>query len=1101
MADVEENDFFENILRIIGKKTFNYIINKGVRDLHSLVNLELSPSANTSSEIINEIKSIQKKGADYLNSHIFQNSNMNTDSDLYSEEDDENTIYNELLNNLSTRAKNILQNNNISNIKSFLNLSCDDISQFKNSGIKTSSELIAAKYKLANFFSDDSQIQSNKSSKKDKTKHNKTKPSPQHLLVNKTRIQISNNYNTLPYWTILNKTLLDLFDFDQETIDNIWNLLNDKSISIIDLPDSEWKKLEDIGIFKEDQFEIILSISIRIWLRSEILPETFDLILTFISEISNSKNVNLQSIISPEPIITNNDVINIKHFLIDTFEIQTHLLNQCNELGYKKWIDLLNINEKDLLKVRNTYLESFRLIYNVWEIKEFGRIASGKIVGFSNQTFNSINNLIEDIILKINSSERDKNIFLGRLGLLENRHWSLEELGNKFNLTRERIRQIELRFYRMIKHHRNYVKLSKLWYAIKEIIRSSGGICSFQEMSTQISTKLEWDEQFSDDCLEWFLSFISNIIIDHENNLIFDSDFKCFNCTSIITNISNIFIENKNDKSINEVIDKLSVLCSENPMCNPKKQGLYFSRGFITYLTLKTNDLSIENDIVYSRTNWGAKYGSNLQLIENILMKVGKPLHYNEIYEELIKDFPDNTSINNHSVHSALQHSEMVLLWGPGTYIHCNNVDFPKDLISKIEISINNSLKANVPYIFIYSTFIKFKKQCEEYGIISEYALYSCLRKTANSLFVYPRFPQIYLAESFTERIPLLLTLEQFIQESGGITTIDEIREFAINQIGLKESYLFNYLPQLSNVIRKSKDEYIHIDNLQIDKNKLESINIYIQNILKTEDHISIVKVFNNKTITCVMIGVDHPEMLYSILKLFYMDSLDLSSYPQVRTANKNGKNTKSIVDEISNYILNKNAPCSYDEIESRFVDELGYSQQSAYSINIRPEIYRYSVGTLIHKDTIGWNMDKQHDLELKAQDEILNSNKSGRTYGLINNLLQFQSLPELNNNTIWTHTLLSSLLNGSDKFLILGSARNAFVSIPNDNDIETFEDLIYTILSNKYDGAVELNLFENYLRDSGIVKKRLTSGMLGNQIKVCINNNLIMLKELNQRA
>ena len=46
-----------------------------------------------------------------------------------------------------------------------------------------------------------------------------------------------------------------------------------------------------------------------------------------------------------------------------------------------------------------------------------------------------------------------------RYGIGEPTQYSLEEIGAQFNLTRERIRQIEIKAIRKLRHHRRRVQL------------------------------------------------------------------------------------------------------------------------------------------------------------------------------------------------------------------------------------------------------------------------------------------------------------------------------------------------------------------------------------------------------------------------------------------------------------------------------------------------------------------------------------------------------------------------------------------------------------------------------------------------------------------
>lgn len=55
--------------------------------------------------------------------------------------------------------------------------------------------------------------------------------------------------------------------------------------------------------------------------------------------------------------------------------------------------------------------------------------------------------------------EREKEIMLLRFGFLDDKEWTLEEVGKKFNLTCERIMQIKAKSIRKLQNHCNAKKL------------------------------------------------------------------------------------------------------------------------------------------------------------------------------------------------------------------------------------------------------------------------------------------------------------------------------------------------------------------------------------------------------------------------------------------------------------------------------------------------------------------------------------------------------------------------------------------------------------------------------------------------------------------
>ena len=56
-------------------------------------------------------------------------------------------------------------------------------------------------------------------------------------------------------------------------------------------------------------------------------------------------------------------------------------------------------------------------------------------------------------------TEREQKIIKMRFGLIDGRTHTLEEVGREFNVTRERIRQIEAKVLQKLKDHSTVVKI------------------------------------------------------------------------------------------------------------------------------------------------------------------------------------------------------------------------------------------------------------------------------------------------------------------------------------------------------------------------------------------------------------------------------------------------------------------------------------------------------------------------------------------------------------------------------------------------------------------------------------------------------------------
>ena len=216
---------------------------------------------------------------------------------------------------------------------------------------------------------------------------------------------------------------------------------------------------------------------------------------------------------------------------------------------------------------------------------------------------------------------------------------------------------------------------------------------------------------------------------------------------------------------------------------------------------------------------------------------------------------------------------------------------------------------------------------------------------------------------------------------------------------------------------------------------------------------------------------------------------------------NSDENRTTGVSLEILAYIRNKSLPCSYSELYKNFVEKLGYNQNTVnYTIYQYKNLLRYSPGVLIHFDSLLWADEKQLALETLATNHLVDRESSGKPFGLVSHLYEYQhdQLPDLPDQIPWTPTLIGELLAYCDKFRIIGTQRDVFVSIPNKYNIESLDDLLYIILDSTYDGAANIDQFISDMCESGILKKNLTSMMLGSESRVVIDGKVVRLARLN---
>jgi len=342
------------------------------------------------------------------------------------------------------------------------------------------------------------------------------------------------------------------------------------------------------------------------------------------------------------------------------------------------------------------------------------------------------------------------------------------------------------------------------------------------------------------------------------------------------------------------------------------------------------------------------------------------------------------------------------------------------------------------------------------------------------------------------------------VLEKEGVITYDELRNYAVEKLCMDES-IFNvhHLPNTPNLLRINHKEYIHLHQLGIEKYCLEPIVNHLRSILSLSTHVSVTRLYDDKKISCRLIGITTPLLLFSLLQYFYDGEFYQPRYPKIclpSIVKGHGRPT-GVATEIIGYIHDKGTLCNLTELYQHFVDKLGYKQQSVYNVHFCDQIIRYSEGMIVHIDTLEWTEANQAALELLASTHLNDRENAGKPYGLTSYLYEYMhdQLPDLPKHISWTPTLIGELLTHKKRYHILGTQRNAFVSVPSSHGIENLGDLLYCLLDANYDGAANLDQFISDMRESGILKKKLTPMMLGADSRVVIDGNVVQLAKLSR--
>ena len=708
----------------------------------------------------------------------------------------------------------------------------------------------------------------------------------------KTKID---NIDSPSSFSVLTKTIPDILNISENDQKKAWSSFESLELNQLNLPSKEWGRLFWYGIYREDSLENILAFSTgyicKLWSEEDKFNEVLDSILNLIRDALGRDVVLLVSDIGDERRIFKNIQIEALNGLIisPTF-IPRKLIGNLYDHGILRWQDITELSERQIIKRFGFSVKTLNLIDCLWELYPLSSELVSHILFLDNHIEkDSFKSLMQSWVLHREANNIYVQILMKRMGWHGNKAETLEFIGQQHGVTRERIRQIENKLTAKLFHPKAVRALLPLWIVIDSLLQSSNGIISVSELTELLQHHYKWEEKPTFSGLNNLIRFCPETIIrknsdNYKPMIIFSKDFSCGNCRDINVYLLKIMVTAE-EMSIDNVIESLNVFCkTECSKDYPPK--FMFNKIFIDLLlmdsTLKKKLLK-KDGVLYHIDTWKLRHGRISSIAETVLKQSGRAMHFTEVFSEMKKIRPGLLSINERNVYATLDRLPSVLLWDRGTFIHKKNAVFPYGLIRKVEKWVNVKLEQNIPFISIHGAFREFQNLCIHEGIPSEYALYSCLRVSGEHLFAFPHFPFIYLNRGVIERIPMPLIIEEFIKEAGGPVNMNEIREFAIEGINVKQFMLNQYIDRAPNIIRIKRGTYLHTDYLKIEEQKLSEILYYVRHVLSTEDHVSVKKIFNDQKINCKLMGIHSPEALFSVLQLKASDSVHVQNYPQIR--------------------------------------------------------------------------------------------------------------------------------------------------------------------------------------------------------------------------
>jgi hypothetical protein len=138
------------------------------------------------------------------------------------------------------------------------------------------------------------------------------------------------------------------------------------------------------------------------------------------------------------------------------------------------------------------------------------------ILGRESIDYSSFESAVRSFLESVLGSGRDLEIVLRRMGVGRARRRTLQAIGERFGLCRERVRQIWRRSLRRCRLATNQSKLGELWKAISRALTKADGSIELSELSRRLQDVFGWEDAGDVDVLRIIVGLCGDFRVERD---------------------------------------------------------------------------------------------------------------------------------------------------------------------------------------------------------------------------------------------------------------------------------------------------------------------------------------------------------------------------------------------------------------------------------------------------------------------------------------------------------------------------------------------------------------------------------------------------------
>lgn len=274
----------------------------------------------------------------------------------------------------------------------------------------------------------------------------------------------------------------------------------------------------------------------------------------------------------------------------------------------------------------------------------------------------NLQELLDNLFLVL--TDKEATVVKRRFALQGNQKQTLERIGKQFNVTRERIRQIESIALNKLKRTVRTTRLDEVNSLAKTMLRTHGGLQREDELISLALRRIQGSQTIDGAVLRLSFAIDSELALGVRSNTFVPfwrlESLQMEDILLIVNGVVKILKKRKSCMQADEIVSAV--------------QALNLFEGRIPSRELIASCLKIDERLKEITEGWGltewrfVRPRSIRDKVEIILKKSGEPLHFMEIANRIRETHFDHKNVTVQAVHNELIRYPQFVLVGRGLY-------------------------------------------------------------------------------------------------------------------------------------------------------------------------------------------------------------------------------------------------------------------------------------------------------------------------------------------------------------------------------------------------------------------------------------------------